>query len=67
MSNPSTDYYWQALERVMRYLVGTMSYEIYYSGHPAVLRDIMIQTGYLLLMRFMPQLYVFTLGGGAIS
>ena len=36
ISNPGTNH-WHALERVMRYLVGTMSYEIHYSGHPAVL------------------------------
>ena len=36
MSNPGTDN-WHALERVMRYLVGTMSYVIHYSGHPDVL------------------------------
>ena len=35
MSNPGTDH-WNALEMVMRYLVGTMSYVIHYSGHPAV-------------------------------
>ena len=36
MSNPGTDH-WHALERIMRYLAGTMSYVIHYSGHPAVL------------------------------
>ncbi|KAK1605736.1 hypothetical protein QYE76_029409 [Lolium multiflorum] len=36
MSNPGTDH-WHALDRVMRYLCGTMSYEIHYSWHPAVL------------------------------
>ena len=36
MSNPGIAH-WHALERVMRYLVGTMSYEIHYSGHPTVL------------------------------
>jgi len=36
MSNLGT-HHWHALERVMRYLVGTMSYGIHYSGHPAVL------------------------------
>jgi hypothetical protein len=36
MSNPDIDH-WHALERVMRYLYGTMSYKIHYSGHPAVL------------------------------
>jgi hypothetical protein len=37
MSNPGTDH-WHALEWVVRNLVDTMSYEIHYSGHPAVLR-----------------------------
>jgi hypothetical protein len=36
MSNPGDDH-WHALERVLRYLKGTMSYEIHYSGHPTVL------------------------------
>jgi hypothetical protein len=67
MSNLGIDH-WHALKRVMRYLVGTMSYEIHYSGHPAVLEgysysnwisdadDIYATSG-----------YVFILGGGAIS
>jgi hypothetical protein len=67
MSNPSIDN-WHALERVMRYLCGTMSYRIYYLGHPAVLEeysdanwisdvdDIKATSG-----------YVFTFGGGAVS
>ena len=52
----------------MRYLVGTMSYEIHYSGHPAVLE------GYSDSNRisYADELYamsgyVFTLGGGVIS
>ena len=36
MSNLSSDH-WRVLERVLCYLKGTMSYEIHYSGHPAVL------------------------------
>ena len=67
MSNSDTDY-WHALERVMRYLVGTMSYVIHYSGHPAVLEgyndsnwisdaDELYATSW----------YIFTLGGDAIS
>ena len=36
MSNPGSDH-WHALERVMHYLIGTMSYGIHYSGHPTVL------------------------------
>jgi hypothetical protein len=31
------DDHWCALERVMHYLVGTMDYEIHYSGYPIVL------------------------------
>jgi hypothetical protein len=38
MSNPRTDH-WHALERVMRYLHGTMSYGIHYSGQHAVLEE----------------------------
>jgi hypothetical protein len=67
MSNPGIDH-WHAFERVMLYLCGTMSYKIYYSGHPAVLEgysgtnwisdidDIKATSG-----------YVFIFGGGAIS
>jgi hypothetical protein len=36
MSNLDSDH-WHALDRVMRYLIGTMSYEIHYSRHNAVL------------------------------
>ena len=67
MSNLGTDN-WHALERVMRYLVGTIRYGIHYSRHPAVLEgyshsnwifdaDELHATSW----------YVFTLGGGAIS
>ena len=67
MSKAGTDH-WHALERVMRYLIGTMSYEIPYSGHPAVLE------GYSDLNwisdadeLYATSGYVFTLGGGVIS
>nr|AAP54028.1 retrotransposon protein, putative, Ty1-copia subclass [Oryza sativa Japonica Group] len=58
----------KALERVMRYLKGTMSYGIHYTGYPKVLEgysdsnwisdadEIKATSG-----------YVFTLGGGAVS
>jgi Reverse transcriptase (RNA-dependent DNA polymerase). len=36
VSNPGDDH-WHALERVMRYLKGTMSFGIHYSGYPKVL------------------------------
>jgi hypothetical protein len=67
MSNPGIDH-WHALERVMRYLCGTMSYGIHCSGHPVVLEgysnanwisdvdDIKVTSG-----------YVFSFGGGAVS
>ena len=67
MSNPGDDH-WRALERVMRYLKGTMSYGIYYTGHPKVLEyycdanwisdadELYVISG-----------YVFSLGGGVVS
>jgi hypothetical protein len=60
--------HWHALERVMHYLVGTMNYDIHYSGDPKVLEgysdanwisdadELKATSG-----------YVFTLGGGTIS
>ena len=62
------DDHWRALERVMRYLKGTMSYGIRYTGHPKVLEgycdanwifdadELYATSG-----------YVFSLGGGAVS
>ena len=67
VSNPGDDH-WKALERVMRYLKGTMDYEIHYTGYPRVLEgysdsnwisdtdEIKATSG-----------YVFTLGGRAVS
>ena len=67
VSNPGDDH-WYALERVMRYLKGTMDYGIHYTGYPRVLEgysdsnwisdadEIKATSG-----------YVFTLGGGAVS
>ena len=66
-SNPG-DNHWRVLERVMRYLLGTMNYGLRYSGDPAVLEgysdsnwisdadEIKATSG-----------YVFTFGGGAAS
>ena len=67
VSKPGDDH-WRALERVMRYLKGTASYGIHYTGYPRVLEgysdsnwisdvdEIKATSG-----------YVFTLGGGAVS
>jgi hypothetical protein len=66
-SNPGKDH-WEALVRVLRYLVGTIAYGIHYTGYPSVLEgysdanwisdadEIKATSG-----------YVFTLGGAAIS
>jgi hypothetical protein len=67
VSNPGDDN-WHALERVLRYLKGTMSLGIHYTGYPTVLEgycdanwisdadEIYATNG-----------YVFSLGGGAVS
>ena len=39
VSNPG-DNHWRALERVLRYLKGTMSYGIYYTGYLKVLEGL---------------------------
>jgi hypothetical protein len=54
VSNPGDDH-WHALERVFRYLKGTMSLGIHYTGTQQYWRIIVMQTGYLMLMRYMPQ------------
>jgi hypothetical protein len=66
VSRPGDDH-WNALERVMRYPVGTLDYGIHYTGYPKVLKgysdsnwisdadEIKATSG-----------YVFTLGGGTV-
>src|SRR3954463_5745802 len=67
VSNPG-DVHWHAIERVMRYLKGTMSHGLHYTGYPSVLEgysdancisdaDEMKATSG----------YAFTLGGDAVS
>jgi hypothetical protein len=67
VANPRSEH-WRALERVMPYIVGTMSFGIHYSSDPKVLEgysdanwisdanELKATSG-----------YVFTLGGGAVS
>jgi hypothetical protein len=67
VSNPSSEH-WRALERVMRYLVGTMKYGIHYCRDPKVLEGY----SYANWISDADELkatsgYVFTLGGGAVS
>ncbi|WVZ53539.1 hypothetical protein U9M48_004466 [Paspalum notatum var. saurae] len=65
MSNPGTDH-WHALERVMCYLKGTMSYGIHYSGHP-VLEGYSDANWISDDELYATSGYVFMLGGGAVS
>jgi hypothetical protein len=65
-TNPGSDH-WCALERVMRYLKGTSTYGLHYTGYPAVLEgysdsnwisdanEIKATSG-----------YIFTIGGAAV-
>ena len=62
------DDHWHALERVMRYLKGTASYGIHYTGYPRVLEgssdsNCISDADEIKAM----SVYVFTLGGGAFS
>ena len=67
ISNSGIDH-WHALGRVMRYLRGTMSYGIHYSGHPAVLEGYSDSNWILDVDElYATSGYVFTLGGGAVS
>jgi len=67
MSNPDSDH-WHALERVMCYLKGTMSYGIHYSGHPAVLEGYSDSNWISDIDElYTTSGYVFTIGGGAVS
>ena len=67
ISNSGIDH-WHALGRVMRYLRGTMSYGIHYSGHPAMLEGYSDSNWISDVDElYATSGYVFTLGGGAVS
>jgi hypothetical protein len=67
MSNPGNNH-WHALKRVLRYLKGTMSFGIHYSGHPAVLEGYSDANWISDVDQiYATSGYVFTLGGDAVS
>jgi hypothetical protein len=67
MSNPGNDH-WHALERVLCYLKGTISFGIHYSGHPAVLEGYSDANWISDIDQiYTTSGYVFTLEGGAVS
>jgi hypothetical protein len=66
-SNPRDDH-WRVLERVMHYLVGTIDYEIHYSGYPAVLEGYNDANWISDVDElYATSAYVFTLDGAAVS
>jgi hypothetical protein len=66
-SNPRDDH-WRVLERVMHYLIGTMDYEIHYSGYPAVLEGYNDANWISDVDElYATSAYVFTLDGAAVS
>ena len=67
MSNPGNDH-WHALGRVLRYLKGTMSFGIHYSGHPTVLEEYSDSNWISDIDQiYTISGYVFTLGADAVS
>jgi hypothetical protein len=65
--NPGDDH-WHALERVMHYLVGTMDYEIHYSGYLAVLEGYRYANWISDVHELYATIgYVFTLGSAIVS
>jgi hypothetical protein len=67
ISNPDDDH-WHTLERVLRYLKGTMSFGIHYSGHLAVLEGYSDSNWISDIDQiYATSGYVFTLRGSAVS
>jgi len=67
VSNPG-DNHWSALERVLHYLKGTMSYGIHYTGYPKVLEGFCDANWISDVDElYATSGYVFLLGGGAVS
>ena len=67
VSKPGDDH-WRALERVLRYLKGTMTYGIHYTGNPKVLEGYCDANWISDADEIKATSdYVFTHGGGAVS
>jgi hypothetical protein len=62
------DKHWHALERVLHYLKGTMSYGIHYTGYPRVLEGY-CDANWISNADdiYATSRYVFSLRGGAVS
>jgi hypothetical protein len=67
VSKPGDDH-WRALERVLRYLKGTMTYDIHYTGNPKVL-ECYYDANWISDVDelYATSGYVFQFGGGAVS
>ena len=67
VSNPG-DTHWSALERVLRYLKGTMTYGIHFTGYPRVLEGY-CDANWIFVDDELYAMsgYAFLLGGGAVS
>ena len=65
-SKPSKDH-WLVIERVMRYLIGTKNYGLFYKKYPAVIEAFSDADWNTLSGDFLSTTgYIFTLGSGAI-
>jgi hypothetical protein len=62
------DNHWRALEKVLRYLKGTMSYGIHYTGYPKVLEGFCDANWISDIDElYATSRYIFLLRGGAVS
>ena len=64
----SGDVHWRAVERIMRYLKGTVNYGLHYTGYPSVLEGY-CDANWISDADEMKATtrYIFTLGGGVVS
>ncbi|XP_073222612.1 secreted RxLR effector protein 161-like [Cicer arietinum] len=66
-SNPSKEH-WQAVNRVLKYLKGTINYNLVYSGYPSVLEGYTNASWVTYVEDHASTSgWIFNLGGGAVS